>query len=319
MKKVVFHTGSGKTGSSAIQAGLARYSVELKENQIYYPESIDSDSASLGLVTSGNANELLQYLHPSFQRKNFDEAIFLSNFEELLKSFNGEYLIFSNEQLELGNIEKWGVIFELIRNNGFEINVVYYVRSLVDHACSVYSQMVKRSCFSEDFDFYSNAYKPKFEVSLSKMLRLLPKSDIFVKIYEECKFDIFNDFLNTFSGVDFDFEKIEIVNRSLTALEISLLSKVNMQDQSKALSRKISDYLIYHHHPPKEPFYSTQQQINNILENNATSLAWVNGNFFDGAGRLKPFSEKVTVVESNSHYSTDDILSLCALVLCRNQ
>src|SRR5476649_287445 len=63
--RVVLHIGAQKTGSSAIQVGLARNRDALAKIGCLYPTADNDKTALQGGITSGNGMELAALLSPS--------------------------------------------------------------------------------------------------------------------------------------------------------------------------------------------------------------------------------------------------------------
>ena len=184
MKTVILHVGAGKTGSSAIQSGLARYIDSLGIYGIEYPAPLDAKNASRGKITSGNGVELLKFLCPEKRNPGFDEESFLISFISVLKGSGSKNIIFSNEQLEEGLLSKFEMLKEELDKLNIDLKIIYYLRNFVDHAYSVFGQMVKRSGFQKSFSEYSSLYRAKYKQTIEKLLSVVEKDKLILKVYE---------------------------------------------------------------------------------------------------------------------------------------
>tara|TARA_B110000211_G_scaffold5098_1_gene5618 strand:+ start:8714 stop:9994 length:1281 start_codon:yes stop_codon:yes gene_type:complete len=316
MKDIIFHVGAGKTGTSAIQSGFARYGNELATKfSIHYPDSNDNIKAASGKITSGNSSELLQFLVPKRRSAAFDEKKFINDFLLTSKNANFEKIVFSNELLEEGEEVKWSALVKLIESNNMNVKIIYYVRHISDHASSVYGQMIKRSGYAKSFEEYSEVYFAKFRTSLAKFLNLISKNKITVKVYDEVKENIFSDVISTIDPQVIFPINIEKVNRSLSQQELMILKHINMHTKTPKLSTKLSDFIIYNRDVVREPFTITQDALKNITNNNNKTVDWINDTFFDGSSRLKLLSQDIEVKNIESSKKVESLVDLFASLL----
>jgi hypothetical protein len=131
-KKIHIHIGYGKTGSSAIQAALARNHDLLEAHGILYPDHSSLPVAKLGQVTSGN-------LDP--------EGWFEGQIIETVRR-NSAYstYIFSNENI-------FHRMDEFLENHGkyageYDFEIILFVRNPIERLVSAYQQAVKRRGFA---------------------------------------------------------------------------------------------------------------------------------------------------------------------------
>lgn len=223
VSKLYLHVGHGKSGSSFIQSCLAKSQNVLSKNKICYPLAEQERlNASLGNITSGNGNFLLQ-----------------DNFYEIIKEFihpNHEILLFSNESLlthilkDTNNIQK--KIFEICKLIGVnEINILLIIRNPFEIVSSVYQQGVKRAGWYLDIDDYLEYYISYFSGILDFLNLVKQWDNVYLKVlnYSYCKNNIIAEVENwlRLRQVNLLLPEISIVNRSMTRGEIELLKLVN--------------------------------------------------------------------------------------------
>lgn len=214
-QKIILHIGYGKTGSSAIQAALARNHDLLKSAGILYPESPSADLARLGEVTSGN-------LEPEhwFEGQVIPIAHAQAGFGTIL--FSNENLFHRFDQF-LDNHEKYAAEF------AFEI--ILFVREPFEKLNSGFQQAVKRRGFAGDISEFATA-----DTDTGRAADILGRLDA-----EGIPFRLFNYSVLRRSVVQAVFEHLGVwelvqagdhaevgtVNRSLTAAELDFLLHVN--------------------------------------------------------------------------------------------
>jgi len=213
-KKIVLHIGHGKTGSSAIQAALARNQDLLRAAGVAYPEHPASDRARRGEVTSGN-------LHV--------ENWFEGQVIPAARAQEAGTILFSNENLFhafdpfLDNHRKYAAEFD------FEI--ILFVREPFEKLNSAYQQAVKRRGFAGDIAEFAD-----HDGDAAHAARLLQ-----VLKAESVSFTLFNYSALRRSAIQAFFQHLGLwdllrsegqadvgtVNRSLTHAELDLLLHVN--------------------------------------------------------------------------------------------
>lgn len=135
-KRIIVHTGPGKTGSSAIQAWLTNNRKFLSAEGIYYPKH----SLSKELISSGNLHEILS--EPTQDKRkncNTDWFVDAEKIKTLLADFNA-----SNYTILLLSSEFF--FHRMIEIQRFipGVEFIAYIRNPVELLESNYNQAVKR-------------------------------------------------------------------------------------------------------------------------------------------------------------------------------
>ena len=146
------HVGHGKTGSSFLQSWWSlNRSAMWRFGRLHYPE-VDSDKqAKSGHFSTGNGVLLDQVLQVS------DQPQYLSRLcSDLLSQTQGccpEVVLFSAERWARHLPKRFENLMRVADAVGFDqIRIWLVVRDPLDHAVSVYGQMVKRHGFSGSLD-----------------------------------------------------------------------------------------------------------------------------------------------------------------------
>ena len=150
--RLALHIGHGKTGSSALQSWLARHSEALLVQGIAYP---------LCSPVSGHT-----------EREAAQGRFSMGNgfvFEELLATGRlgdqawippqAHTLVFSCERWTRQWRQRWPEIQCSAAAAGFQTDVLLLVRDPLDHAHSLYRQMVKAHGYAADLDTWMSEYE----------------------------------------------------------------------------------------------------------------------------------------------------------------
>jgi len=234
--RLLLHIGHGKSGSSYLQTWLAANTHLLAHRRgLLYPmqspdDSFRDDRALEGRFSMGNGH-VLQALLDSPRRPRRWRRHLLDN-EGLSRSqLNG--LVFSFEgwakQLDqllpplLQVADRWGVR---------RIELLMMIRDPLDHACSVYSQMVKRHGYTAGLEQWLVDYR--FTARLLKSLELIESYQARIKLtvvhYGRRKHALLEE-LQSWLELEpqpcWQPAPSLLVNRSLTADELVLMRCLN--------------------------------------------------------------------------------------------
>lgn len=226
MTRVVLHVGANKTGSSALQAGFARYRDPLQEAGIHYPSYPGLGRAATGRFTSGNGDDIRAFLIARFRNAEFSEKAF---FTTLLRRITGSpctTVLFSNEGIHNGDPAKLRELREFLLASCDRVDVYYYVRDLLDHAWSCYTQNVKMGRETCSLRAFLATYRPSFLRNCRKFRDVFGES-FNVAVYDRQREDLFGHFLEWIGCPIEGVRGIEVVNRSLSADEIPLMLAIN--------------------------------------------------------------------------------------------
>lgn len=214
-KRVVLHIGHGKTGSSAIQAALARNQALLGRVGILYPDHATVDRARRGEVTSGN-------LDP--------EDWFEGQVIPAARAADGYgTIVFSNENL----FHRFDTFLEkqAAYADEFAFEIVLFVREPFEKLNSAYQQLVKRSGFAGGIaEFAEHDADAAYAADILQALEALGvRSAVFnYSVLRRSAIRVFFQHLGVWDLIEREGAiEVGTVNRSLTAAELDFLLHVN--------------------------------------------------------------------------------------------
>ena len=248
------HVGHGKTGSSFIQSWLAaNASLLLERNQIFYPQicpttGLQDERALQSQFSMGNGFVLNSVIKEGvcysdqqqwWKRLRCSESVDL----QIVKS-----LIFSHEPWARKLPSQWDNLLQLADViNAQAIHMWLLVRDPLDHAISVYGQMVKRHGFTGSLDDWLLIYD--FPSVLMEFLDKVESSQGIVTLRVD-HFRVHRQNLMTCLAqwlqlqVDAQWQETHEsnVNRSLTLSELTLVRWLNSRNPDLAI--RVADNLI---------------------------------------------------------------------------
>lgn len=226
--KVIFHVGTHKTGSTALQKFLLTNKYELSENNyIYYP-------CNNGINHMDLSHEVDLWkgveLDPT---KNY---IFSS--EDFFSRFNAP----KAEPMIVDILEKNADKF-----NSFDVEIIVYLREQVDYLQSVYNELIKRHGYFKSIN--ARIVGLNYFERLNAITNSTSKPKVLVRSYSPTKFiggNIFTDFIN---GVGFNNLSIfkwndRYINNALPIKALTFMKHVNACGLNRELLFKVSQTII---------------------------------------------------------------------------
>ncbi len=236
---VVLHVGSGKTGTSTIQAFCRRNRDRLRAAGVLYPRTPgEARHGRLGLSIRSDA-ELAASPHWGRQPWS-DPAEFRTDFRRDLTAEIAEAgaptVLFSDEGLFAATSDAGlARLRQLLDDLARSVRVVVYLRRQDDHLVSRYQQLVKtgevRRLAAWATDDFSSIYD--YDAALRRHERLLAPDALVVRRFEPGRFDdgsLLQDFLDA-AGVTAradDLDQVPHRNESLDAESVEFLRLVNL-------------------------------------------------------------------------------------------
>lgn len=157
MKRLIFHIGDPKTGSTSIQNTFATRSVRFPSDKVYYP---------LG-KNELNHNHLLQKINKVIKQRNSKQgqeaARYLDNLASKIASSGADYCLISGEILSgLDAAEFRKVIERHFSGIAEQIRVLSYCRPHASRFLSSYAEQIKIGGFHGEIEeFFTLAAKQK--------------------------------------------------------------------------------------------------------------------------------------------------------------
>lgn len=224
-KRLVFHIGHPKTGSSYIQSLFANNTALLRSKGINYPELGAIERARSGGVTLGNVRA------QDFKNKEF--------FARHLKGF--DTLILSNETL----FSKFADETKLIDNASHhfdKIEIVMLLRDPYDFIRSYYIQRVKTCDFNGSLDEYIQLNEfglPHLE-RVERIIKKCASEGYSLRTFQYHNSDsLLKKIIAEVTGVSgflFTDPPLSKINRSLTEGELYLQRRLNLRLSEKKLA-----------------------------------------------------------------------------------
>jgi hypothetical protein len=237
--EVVLHAGSGKTGTSTIQAFCDRNRERLLAHGVLYPRTPGAvRHGRLGL--SVRSDEELA-ASPHWARQPWaDPAEFRREFRrdltEEIRDAGAPTVLFSDEAFFAATSDPGlGRLRRLLDELAEGVRVVVYLRRQDDHLVSRYQQLVKtgevRRLAAWAIDDFSRIYD--YDATLRRLERLLAPATLVVRRFERGRFtdgSLLQDFLDA-AGVPLradDLQQVPARNESLDAESVEFLRLLNL-------------------------------------------------------------------------------------------
>jgi hypothetical protein len=227
-KDLIFHIGLPKTGSTAIQAFLARHMGILDEYGISYP-FIMGEMATGGEISEGNAlHEFVRLAKQDGIATSYEErapTFFARMVENAIEQSKHPTILISGEELSaLIMLDHFRELSKLHR-----VRIIAYVRDPYDIVCSTWKQLVKVSGESRTFpEFVQDAGIFPERMSINRLAEFARSGlDVTALSYDSCRSRLIESFLKVI-GVKASHERLsgfvaQTHNRSLSFEEASLV------------------------------------------------------------------------------------------------
>lgn len=230
-KKIVFHCGLHKTGTSYLQSVLRRNRGTLSELKVDFPEYKNTDSSG---IHDGNHSFVATQYNPSITLKDFLT-------QRLEFSPEADVLIISAEELSSGAVlANWiDKLPDLIGEA--DVQFVYYIRRF-DHLIeSVYAESVKRSLVG---GIENAAYQLSFSKTIGPIVEAFGKSKVSVRPYNKNLWDngsLGQDFFTTIGLPEvwgkLETDEITSKNVSFERAQTFILSRLKTLEAKKSMIR----------------------------------------------------------------------------------
>ena len=243
------HVGHGKTGSSYLQSWWALNRSELwRVDRLHYPVA-DSDQRALsGRFTMGNGFLLDQALKVSHQPQQLSQ--FWSDVLPKQKDPDPNGVLFSAERWARHLPMQLEDLIRVADVGGFDqLTIWLLVRDPLDHALSVYGQMVKRHGFSGSLQDWLEIYDfPKLLLRFLEVFQSQPDRISFrVDHYGRQRNNLENCLVDWLAlPVNLKWQKpSSMVNRSLTQDELMMMRFLNQRlgERASTVGEQLVDRL----------------------------------------------------------------------------
>ena len=217
MNRLMLHIGSMKTGSSSMQAALARSRRALSNCGINYVRHGSLEKAAKGVPTAGNGQVFRNRLRDGISGQEFDG--------HSTALFSGELLLnfLVSDQAEQ-KLEEY-----CLRNRVTEVRILLLVREPVSHAASLYGEQVRNALETKSIeDFFSIYRYPTHIRTFLERFERVPNVELIVRRYASDTNS--NHLLEKFLGgsIVLDSPDTEKIHRSFTQAELELQRAINL-------------------------------------------------------------------------------------------
>lgn len=235
---LILHIGSGKTGTSSVQAFLRANETRLADTGVLLPRSPGrTRHVRLGLAVSSD-EQIVRTLE--WRRSGSPDPADLRRQarRRLLREIRVAGLprvLLSDEALFGSTDASMRRLRRLVDRFARSVRIVVYLRRQDEHLVSRYQQVVKTGS-TERLEVYArrdHSTTYDYDDRLSRWHRLLEPTDLVVRPFEQGSFEggsIYQDFLSA-AGIDLDVGALEPVHRrndSLDAESVELLRILNL-------------------------------------------------------------------------------------------
>lgn len=238
---LVLHIGTGKTGTSSVQALLHRNRELLSQAGYLYPRSPGTTRQARFSLMLKSDDEILR--DPARRRFGVtDPAKFRARFprrlEREMREAGLSRVIISDEGLYSSSAEVLHRLRAFTDKVADSVRVVVYLRRQDDHLISLYQQVVKQGEVRRLSDWLhqqdlANTFDYDYHRRLRMWQELLAPAEIVVRRFERDHFvdgSLYQDFLSA-AGIAVrleDLVEIDARNESLDAESVELLRLVNV-------------------------------------------------------------------------------------------
>lgn len=286
-RRVVLHIGVAKTGSSALQAGLAQNRSQLLGHGVDYPASRSDQRALKGGTTSGNGILLLPFLAARFPDPvAAPEA--LRSVHTALDTSEATTLLYSSEALYRSRTAALEQLRDELAGRGVQLQLALFVRDIAGHAWSAYLQMVKGRMYAGSFSDYLGgttdwSYRFRLRERLEILMRTVGRENMTVLHYDSLRHNLFEEFAERVLGVKVGDDwagTTSRVNRSLTPRELVYMQYLNAVAGDQQRSRVLNNLIIAQSPMGATGHGVTAEHLAVLEERFADDVAWVNEVFF---------------------------------------
>jgi hypothetical protein len=237
LKELIFHIGSPKTGSSALQVFLAKNRSSLLEKGVDYLPIGEIALGAAGKVSSGNGAFLSRCILPGDATARIpDGERYIEEFFDAVAESRADLGIVSSELFFGANGRALSGLIARLREMGVKPRCFYFIRSQVQSLASTYMQLVKRhGCVEQPADYVAREYKRrKFLKHHSFYLGqcdLFERQNVICQTYEsamEAENGLFHATLEALSigseGLDLE---IPDINTSISTRDLCIMLLLN--------------------------------------------------------------------------------------------
>lgn len=237
MKEIILHLGIPKTGSTALQAFLARNYGALLTRSADYFRMGEFDLGLKGRIAAGNGVQVACSLLPEgHARRIAGGERYLAELDRMIEQSPAERGILSSELFAAAERKALARFVERLTGRGLAVRAIYYIRRQDQILSSSYVQQVRLHGYTEPPEGYvrnlaQNNGILRYHSFYRGMVNLFGKENLSCRTYEGAtrkENGVFHSFLDAADiasgGLSFDIPK---VNTSISAKQVAMLLLLN--------------------------------------------------------------------------------------------
>jgi hypothetical protein len=237
MKEIILHLGIPKTGSTALQAFLARNYGALLTRSVDYFRMGEFELGLKGRIAAGNGVHVACSLLPeSHARRIANGERYLAELDRLIDVSPAERGVLSSEMFANAERRQLRAFLERLHGRDIAVRGIYYIRRQDQLLSSSYVQQVRLHGYTEPPEDYvrtlaANNGFLRYHSLYRSMVDLFGAANLVCRSYDDAvrqKNGVFADFLAAAAiddaGLSFDIPK---VNTSVSAREVAMLLLLN--------------------------------------------------------------------------------------------
>ncbi|MEM7742018.1 MAG: hypothetical protein AAF225_14615 [Pseudomonadota bacterium] len=283
--RVILHLGATKTGTTAIQTALHHASGSLAEQGTIYPAlgNVRGDDSRV----NGNG-QVFKFIKRQASNINGRRSRLRALLQDIVGESVGHTLLFSAEGLQRISVDDIQLLKTELERYG-PLEIVYFVRHVVDHALSQYAEYIRRRRLRDEFSEFAKSYTVPFLDVLTTWSNICGADSVKTYVYDPSQDAIANFF--KLIGAEPPAEKT-IVHRSLSSEELALMRWLNHRIKDRLTLAKFAQSLSRHPNLSTKKLRATSDDLRNLTANNANIVEQLNRDFVT-EGELKMASDKI--------------------------
>jgi hypothetical protein len=237
MNELIFHIGTPKTGSSALQVFFSRNSGVLKARGVDYFRIGDFSLGMSGNISSGNGSLVSRSLLPPGNPIGItDREPHIQAFLDAIDASTCERGLISSEIFADADLSALEALIGKIRSKGITPKAFFYVRRQDQFLSSAYMQQVKRhQCVEYPEVYIRKIYRQvkylRYHTFFRTMVGVFGTGNVMVRVYEKAlstRSGLFNVFLNALALDEADFDvDVSDINTSLSTKNLLMMLLLN--------------------------------------------------------------------------------------------
>lgn len=290
-RTLYLHIGATKTGTSALQSGLAANADALAAQGVAIPPGKRDDKAADGRVTGGNSHEMIFFARKFEEMPDQAAARLRDYFARATAESDAHSFVISGEAIpgthEPAQMQR---LKDLTEEFFTQVRVIFYVRHIADHALSQYGEFLKRRQMRLGFAQFAPTYEALYKDYIERFENVFGPDVMMLRLYDADRAALWPNFVRLL-GVDPDATvSPTMVNRSLTASEMEMIRRINDAGCDRMVVAKAVEHFLRTTPGAGGSYVCSPKTIDLLREKNQEIIDFVNARI-DPATPLKASSD----------------------------